>query len=147
MNKHFAWLFVLIIALATSPAAQAGFDEGLAAAQRGDYATALREWHPLAEQGFALAQYNLGVMYRDGLSVPEDKVLAYALFNLSAANKPSTDNKALSNRDRLAESLRRSELLAGQALTRELMQPGNFGKALDAWLKKPVARKSSVQNR
>ena len=28
---------------------------------RGDYATALDEWRPLAEQGDALAQYNLGV--------------------------------------------------------------------------------------
>ena len=36
----------------TAPA-WAGFDEGLAAYQRGDYATALREWRPLAEQGDA----------------------------------------------------------------------------------------------
>jgi len=28
-----------------------------------DYATALREWKPLAEQGNADAQFNLGVMY------------------------------------------------------------------------------------
>ena len=36
------------------------FDRGLAAAQSGDFATALKEWRPLAEQGDALAQYNLG---------------------------------------------------------------------------------------
>jgi uncharacterized protein len=29
------------------------FDKGLAAAQSGDYATALKEWRPLAEQGVA----------------------------------------------------------------------------------------------
>jgi hypothetical protein len=27
-------------------------DEGIAAAQRGDYDTAMREWRPLAEQGY-----------------------------------------------------------------------------------------------
>ena len=29
------------------------FDKGLAAAQSGDFATALKEWRPLAEQGVA----------------------------------------------------------------------------------------------
>ena len=60
---------------ATNPPARAGydegraaynrgdFDEGMAAAKRGDYATALREWRPLADQGEARAQHNLGVMY------------------------------------------------------------------------------------
>ena len=33
---------------------------------RGDYATALRLWRPLADQGDASAQYNLGVMYAKG---------------------------------------------------------------------------------
>ncbi len=32
----------------TAPA-RAGFDEGVAAFNRGDYATALREWRPLAK--------------------------------------------------------------------------------------------------
>ena len=58
---------VLLIALATS--ARAEFDEGVAAYERGDYATALREWRPLAEQGNANAQYLLGLMYFDGLAL------------------------------------------------------------------------------
>jgi TPR repeat protein len=33
---------------------------------REDYAAALREWGPPAEQGDALAQINLGVLYRKG---------------------------------------------------------------------------------
>ena len=49
----------LLVSLATP--AWADFDEGLAAYQRGDYAAAFREWKPLAEQGFANAQYNLGL--------------------------------------------------------------------------------------
>ncbi len=55
----------------TAPAG-AGFDEGMAAHERGDYATALREWRPLAKQGNAKAQYNLGIMYNNGLAVPQD---------------------------------------------------------------------------
>ncbi len=39
---------------------------------RGDYDTALKEWRPLAEQGDADAQFNLGVMYDQGLGVPQD---------------------------------------------------------------------------
>jgi len=55
----------------TAPA-WAGFDEGEAAFKRGDYATALREWRPLAEQGNAKAQTNLGFMYKEGRGVPQD---------------------------------------------------------------------------
>ena len=57
---------VLIIAILIGLAAPAwaGFAEGVAAYHRGDYETALRELRPLAEQGDADAQYNLGIMYR-----------------------------------------------------------------------------------
>ena len=40
----------------------ADFQKGLIAYQSGDFATALREWTPLAEQGDALAQFSLGVV-------------------------------------------------------------------------------------
>ena len=40
------------------------FGKGLEAAQKGDLATALREWSALAEQGHVGAQYNLGVIVR-----------------------------------------------------------------------------------
>ena len=47
---------------------QVGFD----AYNRGDYALALREFTPLAEQGDADAQFNLGLMYRNGEGVQQD---------------------------------------------------------------------------
>ena len=50
----------------------ADFQKGVAAYNSGDYATALREWTPLAEQGDAIAQYNLGVSYDNGEGVPQD---------------------------------------------------------------------------
>ena len=46
--------------------------KALAAYNKKDYETALREWRPLAEQGYANAQYNLGVMYDRGEGVPQD---------------------------------------------------------------------------
>ncbi len=48
------------------PAAAQNIQKGLEAYNRGDFATALREWQPLAEQGHAAAQYNLGRMYDIG---------------------------------------------------------------------------------
>ena len=38
------------------------FQKGLTAYRSGDYATALRDWTPLAEQGYVLAQNNMGLM-------------------------------------------------------------------------------------
>ena len=56
----------LAIMMALTVSANAGpFEDGLAAADRGDYATALSLWRPLAEQGNGNAQHNLGVMYND----------------------------------------------------------------------------------
>ncbi len=73
----------------TAPA-WAGFDEGLAAYQRGDYATAVREWRPLAEQGVADAQYNLGVMYGEGLGVPQDYAKAVGWWRKAAEQGHAT---------------------------------------------------------
>lgn len=48
----------------------AGFDEGNSAYNRGDYATAYKEFKEAADQGNALAQCSLGWMYYTGLGVP-----------------------------------------------------------------------------
>ena len=48
------------------------FQQGFEATERGDYQTAFKLWLPLAEQGDAKAQFNLGVMYGDGLGVKQD---------------------------------------------------------------------------
>jgi TPR repeat protein len=50
----------------------ADYQKGLAAARSGNYATALREFRALAEQGHASAQYNLGLMYDNGRGVTQD---------------------------------------------------------------------------
>jgi hypothetical protein len=62
----------------------ADFQKGVDAYNRGDYATALREWKPLAEQGNAPAQTNLGVMYAKGRGVPQNFETAMKLHTLAA---------------------------------------------------------------
>ncbi len=67
----------------TAPA-WAGWNEGLAAYKRGDYATALREWRPLAKQGDAGAQIFLGFMYRKGRGVAQDDAEAVKWYRKAA---------------------------------------------------------------
>ena len=50
----------------------ADFQKGMEAYNNGDFATALKEWKPLAEGGDTDAQYNLGIMYDEGQGVPQD---------------------------------------------------------------------------
>ena len=55
-----------ILTMLAAPISAQDFQKGLEAAQSGDFATALKEWKPLAEGGDSVAQYNLGVMYKNG---------------------------------------------------------------------------------
>jgi uncharacterized protein len=57
---------------------------GLAAYQTGDFATALKEWQPLAKQGNASAQKNLGFMYKNGKGVAQDYAEAVKWYRLAA---------------------------------------------------------------
>ena len=43
-----------------------------------------RGWRPLAEQGYADAQFEMGLMYKHGDSVPKDNKEAMKLFKLAA---------------------------------------------------------------
>ena len=56
MRRMLATLSVVVALLFSAGSAWADFDDGLAAAERGDYETAYREFLPLAEQGHAQAQ-------------------------------------------------------------------------------------------
>jgi uncharacterized protein len=60
------------------------FAKGLAAYETGDFANALKEWRPLAEQGDTDAQHNLGVMYKSGNGVVQDDAEAAKWYRLAA---------------------------------------------------------------
>jgi TPR repeat protein len=95
--------------------AYAGFDEGYAAYNKGDFKSAAAEFRPLAEQGHASAQYNLGVMYNNGQGVVQDYKEAYAWLSVSAANGAA---HAVKNRDIAAKKLTPAQLEKGQALAK-----------------------------
>jgi TPR repeat protein len=61
------------------------FSEGVNAYQRGDYATALRIYRQLADQGDANAQCGLGLMYGFGKGVTQDYAAALKWYHKAAA--------------------------------------------------------------
>ena len=69
-------LATVIVAGAAGPAAAGPYEDGRTAYEAGDYAYALGFWRPLAEQGNATAQFNLGGMYDLGQGVPKDYAAA-----------------------------------------------------------------------
>ncbi len=84
-------------ALAIVEKAPAGVDEGFAAYNRGDYATALRELRPLAEQGDGTAQSVLGQMYEQGKGVPQDHAEAVRWWRKAAEQGHVTAQLNLGN--------------------------------------------------
>jgi RecA/RadA recombinase len=89
--KHAIAAIILVPSFAALVAA-GPLEDADVAVKRRDYATAVRLIRPLAEQGDATAQYNLGVFYDNGLGVPQDRVSAYMWF--SPVEEPSTASKA-----------------------------------------------------
>ncbi len=76
-------LLAVVVVLVAAPA-WADFEAGKEAIDRGDYATARKELRPLAEQGNATAQFNLGAMYDFGKGVPQDDKEAVGWYRLAA---------------------------------------------------------------
>ncbi len=60
------------------------FQAGVNAYNRGDYETALKKFLPLAKQGLAAAQLNLGLMYANGQGGPQDYTEARKWYRRAA---------------------------------------------------------------
>ena len=88
-------LTIATVLLLAAPA-WGDFDDGQAAYERGDYETAFEEWLPLAEQGDAHAQHNLGVMCERAFGVPQDYPEAMKWYRL-AADQGFSDARASLN--------------------------------------------------
>ncbi len=105
----------LALLLVASPA-YADIDEAFVAYKHGDYATALREFLPDAEQGDIGAQFYLGLTYRLGQGVPKDYVLANMWLNLAAAQG---DRDSAELRDRIAKLMTPEQTAEAERLARE----------------------------
>ena len=84
LSFRFPIALVLSICCLTTPV-WADFETGMDAYQRGNYATALSEWRPLADEGDAQAQLHLGLLYANGDGVPQDYAKARQWYEKAAA--------------------------------------------------------------
>ena len=76
-------LFTLLF-LTLGTAWGGAFEDGRAAFNRNDYATAVQMWRPLAEQGDAAIQTLMGAMYTEGKGVTQDHKEAVKWYRLAA---------------------------------------------------------------
>ena len=112
---------VVLAVMLTGGGVAGPLEEAVVAYQRGDYATALRLWRPLAEQGDAGAQYNLGVMCVRGMGVQQDYVEAHMWFTLAASRYANSENRerAVQNVDRAASHMAPTQIAEAQKLAQE----------------------------
>ena len=95
------------------------FQKGWEASVKGDYATVLKEWIPLAAQGNASAQFNLGVMYAFGEGVIKDIVYAHMWFDIATANG---DERGQELKEIFTEEMTPSQIEKAQDLARECVK-------------------------
>ena len=80
-------LGVAVLCGAFTLSAQAkDYNDGFLAAENGDFKSAVQQWGPLAEQGHAIAQFNLALLYHSGLGVDLDEARAVSWYKKSAKN-------------------------------------------------------------
>ena len=107
-------LFVTLFSILVVSLAHAGFEEGKAAYDKGDY---VKDYEDLAEQGFAGAQYHLGYMYDKGQGVAPDKVVAHKWLILSAARAAGRQHEYFARiRDAVASTMSPGEIAEAQYL-------------------------------
>ncbi len=75
---------IALFCLVTAVLGAADFQTGLDAFKRGDFATALHEWQPIADAGDPHAQYNLGLLYARGQGVAQDYRQAASWYQKAA---------------------------------------------------------------
>ena len=89
-------LLLLLLTISHTSLVYADFDDGMAAYKQGDYEIAYKEWEPLAEQGDAKAQYNLGEMFANGTGATQDDEQAFYWFSKAAEQGDADAQFALS---------------------------------------------------
>ncbi len=110
-------LLAALALLAFIPAASADLKRGVAAYNRGDYPTALRELESAARGGNADAQYYVSTMYAEGRGTPRQDVLALKWLNCAAEGSGGMLVKAKAKFWRTFHEILNSEVAeAGRAL-------------------------------
>ena len=108
-----------------------------------DYKEVVKWSRLAADQSHAAAQGLLGIMYEYGQGgVSPNRVVACALYMLSAASDPSTENgvTATANKLKLVPRMSSREIDAAQDLMREMAKPKNLLLALSRYLRNPKVK-------
>jgi hypothetical protein len=135
-----------------APVAAGPLEEGNAAYKRGDYATAMRILHPLADQGNGMAEGIVGLMYQNNFGVPRDYVTAFMWFSLGAANGNSLAAFLLKQ---ISPKMTEEEIAEAQKRVREWtpnMQPVNTIAIAETWScelkmnEKPFTQQWTISN-
>ena len=79
-------VFALVISFTSGSAMAASFDDGVVAFIKGDSATAIKIWQPLADKGDRDAQYHLGYMFQTGTGVAKNNEKAHYWYSKAAQN-------------------------------------------------------------
>jgi TPR repeat protein len=86
-----------------------------------DYAEAVKWYRLAAEQGYANAQNNLGLMYEYGQGVLQDNILSHMWYNIASANGTK---KSSERRDEIAAKMTAADISKAQAIAKECMSSG-----------------------
>jgi uncharacterized protein len=100
-------IVAILLAMGAPGVASAGFDDGLGAFQRKDYAAALREFEAAARTGDARADYYLGRMYLMAEGVAADYKRAIQYFRQAARQGDANAQFYLGNLYYLGEGVSR----------------------------------------
>ncbi len=108
------------VGLGLAPTAHAGpLEDGWAAYDKGDHATAVRLYKLAADQGNAEAQAILGAMYGNGTGVAQDYILAHMWLNLAAPSLEGSYGKDVTTfRDSVAGKMTPAQISRAQSMAR-----------------------------
>ncbi|HUH93867.1 MAG TPA: tetratricopeptide repeat protein [Casimicrobiaceae bacterium] len=124
LSQPRAVTLLAISALLCCSAAVAGLSEGYEALIRKDYATAIKEYRPLAERGNAEAQYRIGRMYEFGQGYRQDKAQGIAWIRKAAAQNHADAQQELGFIYASGDGVRRDDVQA-VAWFRKAAEQGN----------------------
>jgi len=137
---------ILMMFLVVSSAWAGNFEDGVTAFKSKDYATALKLLRSAAEKNNASAQYNLGLMYDNGLGVQRNYAKAVKWYRLAAKQGASSaqtnlgilyangqgvlqDNVLAHSWFNLAETSGNVDAVKGRDLVERKMTPTQIAKA------------------
>jgi hypothetical protein len=92
--------------------AYADFATGVTAYKNGDFETALKEWRPLADQGYADAQWALASMYQYGDGVRQNYGTAFRWYKLAAEQGNAIAQNSLGEMYRQGQGVNKDRIRA-----------------------------------